>query len=40
MKLALPLTRPGTESIPMFEMIPNARAVYDIIREAQKSPGA
>jgi hypothetical protein len=38
MKLALPLTRPGTESIPMFEMIPNARQVYDLIREAQRTP--
>ena len=40
MKLALPLHRPGTENIPMLEMIPNARQVYDIIREAQRTPTA
>jgi hypothetical protein len=40
MKLALPLHRPGTENINMLEMIPNARQVYDIIREAQRAPGA
>jgi hypothetical protein len=38
MKLALPLSRPDTEHIPLLEMIPNARQVYDLIRAAQRAP--